>query len=107
MKNIILDEYKLSGDNFEKRDIEASETKEKIKFVEKGFANIGSAIRASELANDLFITASIATEGAKAIDVLRATLETVTVKATVGEVRQGQPRAVATDDLDWEFLEFE
>lgn len=38
---------------------------------------------------------------------LCAPLETVTVKATVGEVRQGQPRAVASDDLDWEFLDFE
>ena len=28
------------------------------------------------------------------------------VEVTIGEVRQGKPRAVAMDELDWEFLDF-
>jgi hypothetical protein len=36
---------------------------------------------------------------------LRPPLEAHTITASVGEVREGQPRAVAMDELDWELLD--
>lgn len=34
-------------------------------------------------------------------------LETREIEVTIGKVRQGKPRAVAMDELDWEFLDFD
>ncbi len=38
---------------------------------------------------------------------INAPLETHEIEVTIGEVRQGKPRAVAMDELDWEFLDFD